>query len=75
MNRTTVRLVAAALAVGLTIAQLSGIAWLAQTGPSPASPVVMLPSVVITPAPSQTALDRDADQQVEAFVERQRPPT
>lgn len=57
MNRLLVRIAAAALAAGMTVAELTGIAALEQAG---SDPVATLPRVVITPAwpedaPGETA--------------------
>jgi hypothetical protein len=60
MNRSTVRLAAAALAAAVTICQLAGIALLAEAAPFPGDSVVVLPQIVIVPAASPAALREDA---------------
>ena len=49
MNRFTVRSVAAALALVVTVAELIGIAVIADVAPFPAIEVVVLPRVVVSP--------------------------
>jgi hypothetical protein len=50
MKRITVRFVAAALAVGVTLLQLTAIGWIAAAAFPLADPVMVLPRVVVTPA-------------------------
>lgn len=55
MNRLTARFAAAALAFGVTVAELIGIVLLAQIAPVPGASLVVLPRVVISPAEPREA--------------------
>ena len=55
MNRVTVRFAAAVLCLGVTVAELIGIALLAEIAPLPGAAVVVLPRVVVSPAEPREA--------------------
>ena len=55
MNRLTARFAAAALAFGVTVAELIGIVLLAEIAPVPGASLVVLPRVVIRPAEPREA--------------------
>ena len=50
MNRFAARFAAAALAFGVTVAELIGIVLLAEIAPVPGASLVVLPRVVVSPA-------------------------
>lgn len=67
MNRTAFRLVAAALAVAVTLLKLTGIALIAGQGPVAGDTVVVLPRVIVTPGSPHDDSRRD-DAQAASFA-------
>jgi len=55
MNRVRFRFVAVALAFAVTVAELTGIALLAEIAPLPGAALVVLPRVVVSPAEPREA--------------------
>ena len=71
MKRTKARFVAAALAVGVTLLKLTGIALIARPAPLAGDAVLVLPRVIVTPAPP--AADRRGNDARSASFARSSP--
>jgi hypothetical protein len=74
MNRFIVRLAAAALAAGLTIAELIGVSLLVETAPSPGEELLLMPRVVVTPAAPEDA-PGEGGTRAEALISKALPRT
>jgi len=74
MNRLTVRLAAAALAAGVTAAELIGLSLLAETALSPGDSMLVMPRVVVTPAALEDG-PGDPGTRAQAEVSKPRPRT